>query len=525
MNCCVFETAQSLILVDCGVYFSDLTVFGVQFQMPDLSYVLERKEKFRGFVLTHAHEDHIGALPYAFTRGLEAPIYASHFTGLLVQERLEAFDPDIQIFEMGRAFNLGDFRIEAHSVNHSIIDAAALFIDTPAGRVIHTGDFRIDPQPFVGSMMDLKTFGKAGEQGVRLLLSDSTNAELDADVPSESTLIPEFESLLAEAHGLSVIALFASNAGRIGQILSIAKRTGRFVAIAGRTMQRNLDLAIQAGYLSEGLECLISLSDISQKRRKDVMVLTTGSQGEHRSALAKMATGEFEPLRLTQDDQVIFSSKQIPGNERTISRLMNALVKQGAKVIHDAIEHVHVSGHASRPQLEEMIRLTQPSFVLPVHGEWRQLVRHAEIVRELKVGEPFLAENGDVLELSSKGLERVEVLPETRVLIERRLFDRDFTKDLLKSRRLLAEKGILFVAVVVEQDSGMVLSGPILKTKGLISQKLEPELRRVLLEVADQTLQKAPLSDLEEALRMDLKRAATEKLGHKVLVVAVVHEV
>ena len=359
MNCLVLEWEDELIIVDCGLLFSDLDHFGVEFVIPDFQYLRERADKVAAILLTHGHEDHIGAVPFLLKAGIHAPIYCSNFTSMLLRHRLTEHGlvqrADVRVFKPGDRFAFKRFGFEAVSVNHSIVDAMALFIDTPFGKVIHTGDFKIDPQPFYGEQLDLERFRRAGDEGVLLLLSDSTNVERHSHSLSENRIYQKFEQFLAAAEGLTLIAMFASNVGRMGQVIDLARKMNKKVALSGRGMEQNVKLAMEAGYLDGASGVLITLDQLDGFDRRDVIVMSTGSQAEPGSSLMRVAYGEHRGLKLGSGDQVLMSSRYIPGNEKAIGRMINHLFRQGAEVVYEAVHEIHASGHATRPELKLML--------------------------------------------------------------------------------------------------------------------------------------------------------------------------
>lgn len=535
MNCMILEYEDEIIVVDCGLLFSDLDHFGVEFVIPDFTYLIERKEKVKAFVLTHGHEDHIGAIPFALKAGIRAPIYASNFTSLLLRQKLSEYtfleQPDVRIFKMGDRIDFKRFKIRTVSVNHSIVDAAALFIDTPVGRIVHTGDFKIDPTPFYGRMLDEREFQEAGDQGVLLLLSDSTNVERCDHTLSESVIYQKFEQLFAAAQGLTVIAMFASNMGRVGQVLEIAKKQGKRVALSGRGMEQNSRLAIEAGYLKDAPGTLIPLDDLAKYPRKEVVVVSTGSQAELGSALQRVAAGEHRILQLTEGDLVVMSSRYIPGNEKAIGRMINNLFKQGAEVLYEAVHDIHVSGHASRPELKKMLEYVKPQFFIPVHGEYRHLVHHSLLAKECGVAPENVkvCVNGDVIELTPDSMEVVEHMDEPRVLIEGRQGN-DVSKLVLKARREMGEKGIVFSLLVRNQESGRIISGPEIIAKGLTHESMEGHLLEEARKVAQKVIRDHETQlaagnyglDLQENLRVELRRFFSQNIGKKPVVLPII---
>lgn len=535
MNCMVLEYEDEILVVDCGLLFSDLDHFGVEYIIPDVNYLVERKDKVKGFLITHGHEDHIGALPFAIRAGIDAPVYASPFASLLVRERLidQGLEGRVEIrtFHMGDRIQFKHFGVTTVAVNHSIVDSAALIIDTPVGKVIHTGDFKIDSNPFYGKKLDLDIFRKAGDEGVLLLLSDSTNVEHHEHSMSESIIYQKFEQLFAAAEGLTVVSMFASNVGRMGQIFEIARKMGKKVALAGRSMNKNTTLGEEIGYLKDAGSVLIPIDQVDAHPRNKVIVLSTGSQGEPRAALIRLARNEHPHLALQEGDLVLMSSKFIPGNEKAIGRMINDLFKQGAEVLYEAVHDIHVSGHATRPELKQMLEAVRPRFFVPIHGEYRHLVHHARLAEEAGVDPDNIeiAVNGDVIEFTRETMEFVDHLEETRVLVEGREGS-DISKLVLKDRRHLGEKGVVFSLLVRNAESQRVLAGPEIITRGVASPELEieliPDARKVVARVLkeyDRTLtERGPTMDLQEEIRVSLRRFFNDRLGKKPTVMPVV---
>lgn len=535
MNCMVLEYGDEIILVDCGLIFSDLDHFGVEFGIPDFSYLHERKDKIKAILITHGHEDHVGALPFAIRSGINVPIYASGFSTLLIRERLKEHglleQVDLRTFKMGERIEFKHFKATTVSVNHSIVDSAALIIDTPLGKVIHTGDFKIDPTPFVGKMIDLHAFGKAGEDGVLLLMSDSTNVERHEHSMSESIIYQKFEQLFAAAEGLTLVAMFASNVSRMGQVFDLARKLDKKIALAGRTMEQNVRLGSEIGYLKGVEGVLIGIDDIEDYPRDQVIVLSTGSQGEYRSALIRVSNGEHSAIKLQEGDTVLMSSKFIPGNEKAIGRMINNLFKQGAEVLYEAVHDIHVSGHATRPELKRMIELTKPRFFLPIHGEYRHLVHHAALAKEAGVAPEnvLIAVDGDVVELDGQSLHVVDHIEDTRVLVEGRE-GQDISRLILKERRQMGEKGIVFSLMVRNVETRRIISGPEIIFKGLTSEDREPALleeakdiaRRVIIQYEDELRAGAVNVDLQETVRIELRRFFNESIGKKPIVLPVI---
>jgi ribonuclease J len=535
MNCMVLETDEEILIVDVGLMFSDLDHFGVEFIIPDFTYLQERKDKVKGFLITHGHEDHIGALAFAWRAGIRAPVYASNFTTLLLKARLKEHgldtEIDIRTFKMGETIPFKDFKVTTVSVNHSIVDSAALIIDTPEGKIIHTGDFKMDPTPFFGRMIDLHAFGKAGEQGVLLLMSDSTNVERCEHSMSESIIYQKFEQLFAAAEGLTIVSMFASNVGRMGQVFEIARKLDKKIVLGGRSMEQNVRLGAEAGYLKDPHQLVITADEIHKYPREQVIVLSTGSQGEHRSSLIRIAAGEHPHIDLREGDLVLMSSKFIPGNERAIGRMINNLFKQGAEVLYEAVHDIHVSGHATRPELKRMIELTKPKFFIPIHGEYRHLVHHADVAEEAGVDPDniVIATNGDVLELTADSLEIIETLEENRVLVEGREGS-DISKLVLKERRQLGEKGVVFSLLVRNAETRQIVAGPEIISKGLAGEQTEAWLceegKKLVKKVVNEYEKEVALGharmDLQETIRVELRRFFNANIGKKPTVLPII---
>lgn len=535
MNCMVLECHDEIIVVDCGLMFSDLDQFGVEFVIPDFTYLKNRKDKVSAFIITHGHEDHIGALPLAWKAGIRAPVYASPFASLLIKERIKEYglegQLELRVFKMGEQIQLKNFKISTVSVNHSIVDSAALLIDTPVGKIIHTGDFKIDPTPFLGQMIDLNAFARAGEEGVLLLLSDSTNVERHEHSMSESVIYQKFEQLFAAAEGLTIVSMFASNVGRMGQVLEIAGKLGKKVALAGRSMEQNVRLSTELGYLKGIESTLISLDQLDTYPRDQVIVLSTGSQGEHRSALTRIAMGEHSRIHLQDKDLVLMSSKFIPGNEKAIGKMINSLFKQGAEVLYEAVHDIHVSGHATRPELKQMLELVKPKFFIPIHGEYRHLVHHAKLAKETGVAPDnvVIAINGDVIDLTPHSCKVTSHLEDTRVLVEGREGN-DISRLILKERRQMGEKGIVFSLLVRNAESHRIISGPEIIFKGLVHADKEAALledskslvKKVISDYHRGIGERGPEMDLQELIRIELRRFYNQMIGKKPTVLPII---
>jgi ribonuclease J len=538
MNCMLIETDSSAILIDCGLMFSELDHFGVEFVIPNFAHLLTKKEKIKAIFATHGHEDHIGAIAFALKAGLRSPIYASHFTSLMIREKLKEAGLEqavpIRIMHSGGAIELGDLSVTTVAVNHSIIDAFALFVDTPLGKIIHTGDFKLDPSPFFGDVLEWDAFKKAGDEGVLLLMSDSTNVERESHGIQDTRIQERMEELFAASRGMILVSLFSSNVGRMANIFKLANKTGKKIALTGRSMEQNVRLAQERGAIHLDTRNVIPIEDVWQYDRNRVLILSTGCQGEPRSALNRIAHGEHAHVSLNEEDLVILSSSQIPGNEVAISKLTNQLFRQGAEVLYDAIEDVHTSGHATRPELKKMIEMVRPKYFIPIHGEYRHLIHHAKLAAETGVEEENVCviQNGEILEVDREGLRIVDEITELRVLVENREGE-EITRDLLRDRRRLAESGVVFCLLAREKSSGKVLTRPEIMGKGLVNDRLEAPLLKEAEGVVAQVIQRYHKElkhgvmdpDFAENLRIELRRFFDRKIGRKPTVVPLVLDV
>jgi ribonuclease J len=538
MNCMLIESEKTAILIDCGLMFSELDTFGVQFLIPNFTHILAKKDKIKAIFATHGHEDHIGAIPFAIKAGLRAPIYSSQFTSLMIRERLKDSGLEeavkLNVLAPGAHVDIGDFRITTASVNHSIIDAFALFIDTPLGKIIHTGDFKLDASPHFGDVFAHQEFKKAGDEGVLLLMSDSTNVEREEHALLDSDIKENMEEMFKKAEGMILVSMFSSNVGRMANIFSVAKKLGKKIALTGRSMEQNMRLAHERGAVDLDIAGLIPIDEIDQHDRNKIIVLSTGCQGEPRSALNRVAHGEHNYISIGEGDLVVFSSSQIPGNEVPISKLINQLFRQGAEVLYDAVADVHTSGHATRPELKKMLEMVKPKFFIPVHGEYRHLVHHAKLAVETGVAEGNVAvvANGEVVELRKDGFQIVDQIEELRIMVDGRE-GVEITKDVLRERRRLGEMGVVFCLLAREKDSGRFLTKPEVIGKGLINASFEPWLIEEAQKIVEklilrykEDLKHGPIKyDMAEEVRIELRRFFERNIGKKPTVVPLILDV
>ena len=489
-NLTVYEYGQDIVVVDCGIGFPDEELYGIDLVIPDISYLRQNKDRIRGIVITHGHEDHIGALPYVM-RELDVPIYATSLTAGIIELKLEEFDLlyNTQIFtkKAGDRFKLSCFEIEFIHVNHSIADSVALAIKTPIGTVIHTGDFKIDVTPIQGEMIDLARLGQLGKQGVLALLSDSTNVEKPGHTESERKVAEKFDELFKGCEKRIIVTTFASNVQRIQQIVNVAAKYKRKVAVTGRSMENMIKVAIELGYMDVPEGVLVDLNQIKGQPKDRTVIISTGSQGESMSALYRMAFSEHKQINIDAGDRIIISASAIPGNETTISRVIDELFHKGAEVIYDRHTDLHVSGHASQEEQKMMLALTKPKFFIPVHGEYRMLCKHAELGRMMGVAPNniVIAENGRVIELSRKSVKAEDSVPAGRVFVDGAGVG-DVGSVVLRDRKHLAQDGMIVVVLALSGDDASLLAPPEIVTRGFIYEKesdgLMEEMRRVINE-------------------------------------------
>ena len=492
-NMTAYEYGNDIMIVDCGMGFPDEDMYGIDIVLPDFSYLRSKASHIRGLVLTHGHEDHIGAVPYLL-KELDVPIYTTPLTAALVELKLEEFDLlyNSQIFtrQPGDSFKLGCFRVEFIHVNHSIPDSVALAITSPVGTVIHTGDWKIDVTPISGGMIDLTRLGQLGNEGVLALLSDSTNVEKPGHSISESKVGESFDRYFMGCKKRIIITTFASNVHRLQQIITVAAKYKRKVAISGRSMENVLRVATVLGYMDIPNNVMVDLEQTNRLPKDQVVIISTGSQGESMSALYRMAFSEHKQVRIDAGDRVIISASAIPGNENTISRVIDELFHKGAEVIYDRHTDLHVSGHASQEEMKMMLALTKPRFFIPVHGEQRMLVKHAELGRLMGVAPKniMIAENGAVIELGKKSISKDKSVPAGAVLVDGS-GGAEVGTVVLHDRQRLAEDGMVVIVLPFSAEDRKLLSRPEIVTRGFIyvkeAEDLMGELERVTLEAID----------------------------------------
>jgi len=492
-NITAIEYGNDMILIDCGMAFPDEELLGIDIVIPDFSYVIKNKDKLKGILLTHGHEDHIGALPFLL-KEVNVPVYGTNFTLGLVNNKLKEYALNsavkLGIVYPGDSVKLGSFTVEFIRSNHSIADAVALAVHTPLGVIVHTGDFKIDATPIDGDMIDLTKFGELGKKGVLALMSDSTNAERAGFTKSERNVGLMFESVFKSTKRRIIIATFASNVHRVQQIINAAHNNGRKVAVSGRSMLNLIEVAATLGYLNLYNDILIDIDSIKKYPPEQLVIVTTGSQGEPMSALYRMAYNEHRKVEITPGDLVIVSANPIPGNEKLVSNVVNELTKKGAKVIHDREDQVHVSGHASQEELKIILALTKPKYFIPVHGEYKHVTKHAELACLMGIDKKdiFILENGRVLEITGDTAKATETVPSGRVFVDG-LGVGDVGNIVLRDRKHLAEDGLIVVVVTMESESGMVVAGPDVISRGFVYVRESEDLIEKVRSIAKDCLE------------------------------------
>ena len=534
INMWALEWEKQVLVVDAGLMFPQEDMYGIDLVLPDISYLLDRKREVLGIFLSHGHEDHIGGLPYTLKK-LNVPVYGTRLTLGLVKPKLKEHrilrEADLREVRVGDAVQLGPFRVETVAVCHSIPDAVGLSIETPVGRVVYTSDFKLDDAPPDGLPTDMPRFRRLGDQGVLLLLSDSTNAERAGRSGSERDLHAPFERIFGEAPGRIVVANFASNIHRIQHLVRMATQFDRKVAVVGRSLQTNFKTARELGFLKVPEGLTVKLEEIDKVPPSKLLLLTAGSQGEPMSALSRFAAQRHPFVNVLKGDWVVISARPIPGNERSVHQTVNNLYRHGARVFYSEVGNVHVTGHAQRDELREMLDAVRPRFFIPVHGEYRQLILHSEVAREAGLGDDriVVVEDGESVELDADSIRKGDKMATGLVFVDG-LGVGDVEQVVLRDRRHLAEDGILVVTLTVERDSAIVRAGPDLISRGVIEPELSSKLMQDARAAAMQSIARfadthADVSTLKEAIHEAVSKTIYKKTRRHPMVIPVITEI
>lgn len=534
-NLTAIEYRNDIIVIDCGLKFPDEEMLGIDVVIPDISYLIKNKEKVKGIFLTHGHEDHIGALPYVLKQ-LNVPVYGTKLTLGILQTKLKEHNllssVELKCVKPRDIIKLQNSSVEFIRTSHSIADSVAIAIHTPLGVVLHTGDFKIDYTPIDGCVADLCRFAELGKRGVTVMLADSTNVERAGYTMSESTVGETFEKLFARAKGRIIVATFASHIHRIQQIISAAEKYKRKVAFSGRSMENILEVAKELGYIEASNDMFIDIDSINKYPPNKVVIITTGSQGEPMSALSRMAASEHKKVTIIPGDMVVISATPIPGNEKLVSRVINQLFKKGADVMYEALADVHVSGHACQEELKLMHTLIKPKYFIPVHGEYRHLKQHGELAVKLGLSPRniVIGDNGDVIEVTRDYIRKNGIVTSGQVFVDG-LGVGDVGNIVLRDRKHLSQDGILTVVVTIEKESGLVVAGPDIISRGFVYVRESEDLMEEAKAIVKEALRKCEerhitewatiKSNIKESLRMFLY----EKTKRKPMILPIIMEI
>ena len=534
-NMMAFEYKDDIIIIDCGMSFPEDEMLGIDIVIPDITYLMKNKEKIRGIVLTHGHEDHIGALPYVLKK-INVPVYGTKLTLGLVDNKLKEHKLNgsikMETVKPGDEIKLGEFKVEFIRTSHSIADSVCLAIHTVLGTIVHTGDFKIDYTPIDGEPIDFHRLAELGKKGVMLLLADSTNVERPGYTMSERTVGATFENIFRNASRRIIVATFSSNVHRVQQIINAAYKFNRKVSFSGRSMVNVVNVAMDLGYLSAPEEMLIDINDINKYPENEIVVITTGSQGEPMSALSRMAVAEHKKLEIHPGDMVILSATPIPGNEKTVSRVVNQLFEKGANVIYESLADVHVSGHACQEELKLMHSLIKPQFFIPVHGEYRHLIQHAKLAENLGMNSEniFTIENGQVVEVSKEGARIAGNVAAGNILVDG-LGVGDVGNIVLRDRKHLSEDGLMVVVVTITKENGQLLSGPDIISRGFVYVRESEDLMDEARAVVKTSLQNCQVNEIREwavlksAIKDSLRDFLYQKTKRSPMILPIIMEV
>lgn len=520
-NMTAIEYGNDIMVIDCGLAFPDDEMLGVDLVIPDVTYLKRNRSKVRAFVITHGHEDHIGALPYVL-REVNVPVYATRLTCGIIEHKLTEHrmvdKVKLMRVKAGDQIKLGCFGIEFIHTNHSIADSVALAITTPLGVLVHTGDFKVDLTPVSGEMIDLARFGELGKAGVLALMSDSTNVERPGYTPSEQTVGKSLEGYFKDCDERIIVATFASNIYRIQQVLDIAAKHGRKVAICGRSMENISAVAMELGYLNDKNNVFIELNAINRYPRGKIVIISTGSQGETMSALYRMAFSSHKQVEVVPGDRILIAASAIPGNEKSVYNMINELSRKGAEVIYDRNAAIHVSGHACQEEQKLMLALCKPQYFIPVHGEHRHLQMHAKLAELMGVNPKniLISEIGRPVEISEKSARLANPVPSGRVLVDGLVIG-DVGTAVLRDRKHLAEDGLLVVVVTMDRESGVVIAGPDIVSRGFIYVKEADDLMEQMRKISQKALDKCMDENIRDwnGIKNELKTELSEYLFKK----------
>jgi ribonuclease J len=537
MNCMGIRYDDEMIIVDAGMGFPEETPYGVDISIPNFDFLEEYRDNLTALILTHGHEDHIGALPY-FLKKFNLPVYTSRFTMALAERKLEEHkmmgDVLLHRVEPNDIAEIGNFKIEFIHASHSLVDCFSLAIKTPLGTVIHTGDYKIDDTPVIGKPYDLKTLAKYGDEGVLALLGDSTNATVEGRTPSEKAVIPAFEEIFEQASGRILVSTFSSSIHRLQIVFDVAYDFGRKVCVLGRSMQKNVEIADELGILRIPPNTLVDLGTARSLDDEDIVYIITGSQGENRAALWNMATSSYKGMEIEKGDTVVLSARIIPGNDKAISRLIGHLYKRGANIIEEKRRLIHVSGHASQEDIKIMVETARPKYLVPIHGEYRMLFRHKEFVKNHVAGytdeNVILIENGDLLEIDEFGARVLEKHELNRTFIDEESLE-EIEYDIIRERKKLAYGGAISLVVKIDKATSQISGEPQISFQGVagidLTNGFTGEAKKSIADLVSKMTTKeiADKNWLQENIRIHLKRFLQKETGTKPVIVTTIVEV